>query len=169
MPPYRGVRARPNGRYYAEIRTGQWRIILGTYDTAQEAARAFDAAAWLLGHPRWQINFPNDAQTAEQAAEAPSPVLNTAEEREVNEQLLVARHDERVMAEYHRRHPKEVEAERAFFAVQRAQRVARREDKLRRRDAEEHYDNPDTQPVWDEDDPCWLDIYTSSDYTTDED
>ncbi|CAM0943946.1 unnamed protein product [Alopecurus aequalis] len=121
------------------------------------------------------MNFPHDAQKAEQAAElAPPPVLNTAEEREcqreVNEQLLVARHDERVMAEYRRRHSEDVEAERAFFAVQRAQRVARREDKRRRRrDAEEHYDNPDAQPVWDDNDPRWLDIYTSSGYTTDED
>ncbi|CAM0880020.1 unnamed protein product [Alopecurus aequalis] len=118
MPPYRGVRARPNGRYYAEIRTGQRRIVLGTYDTAHEAARAFDAAAWLHGRPRRQKNFLNDAQTAELA---PPPVLNTVEERErqreVNKQLLVARHDERVMAEYHRRHPEDVEDERAFFAA----------------------------------------------------
>ena len=78
MPPYRGVRARPNGRFYAEIRTGERRIILGTYDTAHEAARAFDAAAWRLGRPRRQMNF-DDARTAEQAAElAPPPVLNTA-------------------------------------------------------------------------------------------
>ncbi|CAM0952854.1 unnamed protein product [Alopecurus aequalis] len=134
MPPYRGVRAWPNGQYYAEIRTGQRRIVLGTYDTAHEAARAFNVAAWQLGRPCRQMNFPHDAQTAEQAAElAPPPVLNTAEERErqrvLNEQLLVARHDERVMTEYHRRHPEDVETERAFFTAQRTRRVARRDDK----------------------------------------
>ncbi|CAM0876367.1 unnamed protein product [Alopecurus aequalis] len=172
MPPFRGVCARPNGRFYAEIRTGQRRIVLGTYDTAHEAARAFDAAAWRLDRPRRQMNFPYDARTAKQAAElAPPPVLNTAEDRqrqrEVNEQLLVADHDERTMAEYRRRHPEEVEAERAYFTAQRAQRVARREEKRRRRRvAEEHYDNPNAQPVWDENDPRWLDIYTSSDCTT---
>ncbi|CAM0911099.1 unnamed protein product [Alopecurus aequalis] len=171
MPAFRGVRARPNGRYYAEIRTGQRRIVLGTYDTAHEAARAFDAAAWQLGRPRRLMNFPNDATTAEQA---PPPQLNSAEERErqrvVNEHLLVARNDERVMAEYRRRHPEDVEAERSYFAAQRAQRVARREDRRRcRRDSEEHYDNPDAQPVWHPDDPRWLDIYLSEDNTTDED
>ena len=45
MPPYRGsagyrgIRARPNGKYYAEIRFGDERIGLGTFDTAHEAAR----------------------------------------------------------------------------------------------------------------------------------
>ncbi|KAE8796772.1 putative AP2 protein [Hordeum vulgare] len=42
---YRGVRQRPNGGFYAEIRSGDLRLSLGTYDTAHEAARAFDAAA----------------------------------------------------------------------------------------------------------------------------
>jgi hypothetical protein len=36
---YRGVRARPKGTYYAEIRDGGERIGLGTYETAHEAAR----------------------------------------------------------------------------------------------------------------------------------
>ncbi|KAK1678644.1 hypothetical protein QYE76_039492 [Lolium multiflorum] len=40
---YRGVRARPKGTYYAEIRDGGERIGLGTYETAHEAARAYDA------------------------------------------------------------------------------------------------------------------------------
>ncbi|KAE8771989.1 putative AP2 protein [Hordeum vulgare] len=56
---YRGVRQRPNGGFYAEIRFGDLRISLGTYDTMHEAARAFDAAAWRLGRPRLQMNFPN--------------------------------------------------------------------------------------------------------------
>ncbi|CAM0944588.1 unnamed protein product [Alopecurus aequalis] len=119
------------------------------------------------------MNFPNDATTAEQAAPLAPPLqLNSAEERQrvVNEHLLVARHDERVMAEYRRRHPEDVEAERSYFASQRAQRVARREDmRRRRRESEEHYDNPDAQPVWHPDYPRWLDIYLSEDNTTDED
>ncbi|CAM0909821.1 unnamed protein product [Alopecurus aequalis] len=176
MPAFRGVRARPNGRYYAEIHTGQRRIVLGTYDTAHEAACAFDAAAWQLGRPRRLMNFLHDAASVEQAAElAPPPQLNSTEERKrqraVNEQLLVAQHDKRVMAEYRRRHPEDVEAERAYFAAQRAQRVARQEDRRRRRrrESEEHYDNPDAQPVWHPDNPRWLDIYLSEDNTTDED
>nr|XP_051205563.1 ethylene-responsive transcription factor 5-like [Lolium perenne] len=52
MPPrrrsssgYRGIRARPNGTFYAEIRSGEERIGLGTFETAHEAARAYNAVA----------------------------------------------------------------------------------------------------------------------------
>ncbi|KAK1641775.1 hypothetical protein QYE76_059580 [Lolium multiflorum] len=54
---YRGVRARPKGTYYAEIRDGGERIGLGTYETAHEAARAYDAVAWRLGRPRSSMNL----------------------------------------------------------------------------------------------------------------
>ncbi|KAE8801737.1 putative AP2 protein [Hordeum vulgare] len=64
MPPrrrsvsgYCGVRERPNDGFYAEIRSGDLRLSLGTYYTAHEAARAFDAAAWRLGRSRRQMNF----------------------------------------------------------------------------------------------------------------
>jgi hypothetical protein len=69
MPPrrrsssgYRGVRARPNGTFYAEIRSGEERIGLGTFETAHEAARAYDAVAWRLGRPRRSMSGANSSR-----------------------------------------------------------------------------------------------------------
>ncbi|PON84624.1 AP2/ERF domain containing protein [Trema orientale] len=78
---YKGVRMRKWGRWVAEVRQpkSRNRIWLGSYQTPEEAARAYDAAVFCLRGPSALLNFPANPPEISSAAElSPAEIQEAA-------------------------------------------------------------------------------------------
>ncbi|XBI70483.1 hypothetical protein VPH35_064958 [Triticum aestivum] len=173
---FRGVRERRSGAFSSEIWFREKRLVLGgifpslgTFDTAEETARAHDAAAWRLLRPRRDMNFPNvSSQRAQDLA--PLPRLFTDEDRRVHRRrqrrLAIAEKDVETLVVWRGDFPQDIVDERQFYKQLRSERDARRreraayrEDKRSRKQAAQLKLKLRETSGWDFEDEQLADVY----------
>ncbi|GMI97877.1 hypothetical protein like AT1G74930 [Hibiscus trionum] len=85
---YKGVRKRKWGKWVSEIRlpNSRERIWLGSYDSAEKAARAFDAALFCLRGRDAKFNFPDNPPEIAGGHSLSPPEIQVAAARFANDQ-----------------------------------------------------------------------------------
>ncbi|XP_020178449.1 uncharacterized protein [Aegilops tauschii subsp. strangulata] len=126
------VHERRSGGFSSEIWFGEKRLILGTFDTAEEAARVHDAAAWRLLRPRGEMNFPTcraSGRRISRLSRGFSPTRIVVVHQRRQRRLAIAEIDVEAMVVWRKRFAQDIVDERLFYKQRRTEREARRTER----------------------------------------
>ncbi|XP_020186805.1 uncharacterized protein [Aegilops tauschii subsp. strangulata] len=115
-----GMRQKPFGNWGVEFSDAGRRWWIGTYPSAHEAARAYDAAVWRAERPRSHLNFPEIESRAEAEMLVPQGInmkeITTKKKKKKPSVVVSAGEtDEEAMARFAWEHPEYVQADLEYY------------------------------------------------------